>query len=71
MANRCDICGRTPQFGHAVSHSKRAANRLWSLNIQKHTFYVNGKAIRLNVCARCLRTQHKQATARREESPVV
>ncbi|MHB9034805.1 MAG: 50S ribosomal protein L28, partial [Anaerolineae bacterium] len=33
MAN-CDMCGKDPQFGHNVSHSKRHTNRRWTPNVQ-------------------------------------
>ncbi|MQY73348.1 MAG: 50S ribosomal protein L28, partial [Dehalococcoidia bacterium] len=26
---KCDICGKSPQFGHNVSHSKRHTKRRW------------------------------------------
>ncbi len=61
MAGKCDICGKEPQFGHNVSHSKRRTNRLWMPNIQKATLTVNGVNKQLNVCSRCLRTQQKVA----------
>jgi ribosomal protein L28 len=32
---------------------------MWRPNIQKHTVHVDGKAIQLNVCTRCLRTAQK------------
>ena len=63
MANKCDICGRTLQFGHSVSHSKRRTNRPWGMNVQKHTVYINNTRVRLSVCTRCLRTMNKQAKA--------
>jgi len=31
---KCEICGKGPQFGHNVSHSKRATNRKFKPNIQ-------------------------------------
>ncbi|MFC1899286.1 50S ribosomal protein L28 [Chloroflexota bacterium] len=56
---KCDLCEKTPQFGHNVSHSKRHTNRRWSLNIHPVSLIVEGKKKRLNLCTRCLRTQHK------------
>ncbi|MFC2057041.1 50S ribosomal protein L28 [Chloroflexota bacterium] len=50
-----------PQFGHNVSHSKRHTNRRWVPNIHPATIIINGKSKRLNLCTRCLRTQHKVA----------
>lgn len=61
MANKCDICGRTPQWGHNVSHSKRRTNHMWGVNVQKHTVFVDNTSVRLYVCTRCLRTLGKQA----------
>jgi large subunit ribosomal protein L28 len=56
---KCDICGKTPTFGHNVSHSKVRTRRRWKANIQKVTMVVNGKPERLNLCTRCLRTLNK------------
>lgn len=61
MSVKCDICGKGPQFGHNVSHSKRHTKRRWSPNIQKVTVIIDGVPKRLNVCAKCLRTLHKAA----------
>ena len=35
MARRCALTGKETQFGHNVSHSKRATNRRFVPNIQK------------------------------------
>ncbi len=59
MPGKCDLCGKTPQFGHNVSHSKRRTNRRWRPNTQKRTLLLEGRRVRLNVCNRCLRTLHK------------
>ncbi len=56
---KCELCGKGPQFGHNVSHSKRRTNRRWLPNIQKAVIMVDGQAKRVNVCTRCLRTLHK------------
>lgn len=61
MAGKCDICGKGPQFGHNVSHSKRRTNRMWMPNVQKAKMVVGGVPKQLNVCTRCLRTQQKSA----------
>jgi len=60
---KCDICGKSPQFGHNVSHSKRHTNRTWIPNIHPATVTINGQSKRLNLCTRCLRTQHKVVKA--------
>jgi large subunit ribosomal protein L28 len=56
---KCQICGKGPQFGHSVSHSKKATNRQWKPNIQKVTLVYQGKRQRMNICSRCARTLHK------------
>ncbi|MFC1912106.1 50S ribosomal protein L28 [Chloroflexota bacterium] len=58
---KCDLCGKSPQFGHNVSHSKRHTNRQWVPNIHPATVNVNGQTKRLNLCTRCIRTQYKVA----------
>ena len=62
MPGKCDICGKTPQFGHNVSHSKRHTNRKWKVNSQKKTLLIDGKKVRVNICTRCLRTRSKAAS---------
>ena len=55
----CEICGKGPQFGHTVSHSKRATNRQFKPNIQRLRVEVDGQVRRMYLCTRCLRTLHK------------
>lgn len=59
MAAKCDVCGKGLQFGHNVSHSKRATNRTWKPNLQKVRIQRDGRLVRLRVCSRCLRTMRK------------
>ncbi|HUV93517.1 MAG TPA: 50S ribosomal protein L28 [Anaerolineae bacterium] len=56
---KCDICGKGPQFGHNVSHSKRRTNRSWLPNIQTVTIMVDGQRKTVKMCTRCLRTRNK------------
>jgi large subunit ribosomal protein L28 len=56
---KCDICGKTPSFGHNVSHSNVKTKRQWKPNIQKVTIFKDGSPQRLHVCTRCLRTLNK------------
>ncbi|OQA15323.1 MAG: 50S ribosomal protein L28 [Chloroflexi bacterium ADurb.Bin360] len=53
---KCDVCGKGPAFGHNVSHSKVATNRIFRPNIQRKRLLVNGTWQRLHICTRCLRT---------------
>ncbi|MBT9159999.1 MAG: 50S ribosomal protein L28 [Dehalococcoidia bacterium] len=58
---KCEICGKSVQFGHNVSHSNRRTKRRWMPNIARTSLIVNGKRKRVGMCTRCLRTQHKIA----------
>ncbi|MGI6377221.1 MAG: 50S ribosomal protein L28 [Anaerolineae bacterium] len=55
----CEVCGKSPQFGHNVSHSKVATNRQWTPNIQKVTLVVDGHPRKVSICTRCLRTLNR------------
>ena len=57
---KCEICGKTPQFGHNVSHSMRHTRRQFKANIQQTTIIEGGKARKVKVCTRCLRTLNKE-----------
>lgn len=59
MSGKCDICEKTPQFGHNVSHSVRRTNRMFRPNVHKAPVMINGKMVSANVCAQCLRTLRK------------
>jgi len=58
---KCDLCGKSPQFGHNVSHSKRHTKRRWVPNIHRVTLTIDGKPKRFHLCTRCLRTHYKVA----------
>jgi large subunit ribosomal protein L28 len=57
MAKRCEVCGKTPQYGHNVSHSKRRTNRRFLPNLQSGLVTIGGRTVRATVCTRCLRSQ--------------
>ncbi|HEX6488529.1 MAG TPA: 50S ribosomal protein L28 [Candidatus Dormibacteraeota bacterium] len=59
MARRCEICGKGPQFGHNVSHSKHRTNRRFQPNLQTGLVVIEGKQVRARVCTRCLRTYQR------------
>ena len=56
---KCERCGKTPQFGHNVSHSKKATKRQFKPNIQRVKVEVDGRERRMYLCTRCLRTMNK------------
>jgi len=51
---KCDICGKSAQFGHNVSHSNRATKRRFDANVHRVRVTLGGQARRLWVCTRCL-----------------
>ncbi len=59
MSQRCEICGKEPQYGHAVSFSKRATNRRFMPNVAKRKVTFKGVEQKMMVCANCLRTLSK------------
>ena len=62
MAKRCALTGKETQFGHNVSHSKRATNRRFAPNIQRVSLRSEtlGRDISLRICTRALRTVTKK-----------
>lgn len=56
---KCEKCGKTPSFGHNVSHSNVRTKRQWKPNIQKVTVYTDGSPKRMKLCTRCIRTLNK------------
>lgn len=64
MAQRCQLCGKGPQYGHNVSFSNRKTNRRFMPNVAKRKVTVNGAEQRLMVCTSCLRTLNKSHKGR-------
>ena len=62
MARSCALTGKKVQYGHNVSHSKRATNRRFEPNIQKVRLLSDslGQRISLKIAARTLRTVQKK-----------
>lgn len=62
MARVCALTGKKVQYGHNVSHSKRATNRRFEPNIQKVRLESEalGQRISLNIATRALRTVQKK-----------
>lgn len=56
---KCEMCGKHKTFGHNVSFSKRHTNRVFKPNIQKTTLTIEGIAVSLKLCTRCMRTMVK------------
>ena len=72
MAQRCDICGKGPQFGNRVSHAHNVTHRRFNPNLQSVRAVVGkGTHKKLKVCTRCLRSgKVVKAPARPRRKPV-
>ncbi len=55
MSKVCEICGKTPTFGHNVSHAHNLTNRRWNPNLQTVRALVNGVPMKIKVCTACLK----------------
>ncbi|MBI4198996.1 MAG: 50S ribosomal protein L28 [Chloroflexi bacterium] len=56
---KCQVCGKSGQFGHNVSHSKRRTNTRWLANIHRARLAQDGQVRGVRLCTRCLRTYHR------------
>ncbi len=64
MAAVCQVCGKHPSFGMAVSHSHRRTRRRWNPNIQRIRAVVDGTPRRLSVCTSCIKAGKVQKSVR-------
>ncbi len=53
---KCEICQKSVQFGHEVSHSNKKYNKMWRPNVKLVRVKVNGGTKRMYVCTSCLRS---------------
>jgi large subunit ribosomal protein L28 len=58
---KCQVCGKGPMSGQNVSFSQRKTKRQFKPNIQRVTFFENGRKVRKYVCTRCIKTAAKTA----------
>jgi len=58
VSAHCQVTGRRPGFGKAVSHSHKRTNRRWNPNIQRKTYYLpsEGRRVTLTVSAKGIKT---------------
>ena len=56
MPRSCFICGKNVDFGHSISHANNVGPRRWNPNLQTVKALIDGKAKRIDVCTRCLRS---------------
>ena len=68
MAQRCDLCGKAPQFGNRVSHAHNVTHRRFNPNLQRVRAVVKGVQKRIRVCTSCLRSGRVAKPARQKKS---
>lgn len=58
MSAHCQVTGRRPGFGHAVSHSHRRTKRRWNPNIQQRRFWLpsENRYVTLRVSTKAIKT---------------
>jgi large subunit ribosomal protein L28 len=65
MPRKCQITGKSTQFGNNVSHSHRKTRRKWKANILNKRIYdeTTGRWVKMKISARSLRTLNKKGYA--------
>jgi large subunit ribosomal protein L28 len=58
MSRTCDICGKHTVTGNKVSHAKNHTRRTWKPNLIKVKTEMDGTAMKLKICARCLKSDY-------------
>ena len=56
MARVCEICGKGPQSGNAISHAHNVSKRRWNVNLRPVRAVVKGANKRIRVCTNCLKS---------------
>ena len=55
MAQKCEFCGKAPQFGNNISHAHNVTRRRWNVNLQSVKAVVGGASKRVRVCTSCIK----------------
>lgn len=53
---KCEVCGKSVQFGHSVSHSNKKTNKVWRPNVKRIRVIENNGPVRKYVCTSCIRS---------------
>jgi large subunit ribosomal protein L28 len=57
---KCEICGKTPQFGNNRSFSMKATRRKFKPNLQSIRLMEGERSVRKTVCTKCIKTLAKE-----------
>ena len=55
MAQKCELCGKGPQFGNNISHAHNTTRRRWNPNLQQVKAKTGGGSKRIKVCTSCIK----------------
>lgn len=55
MAKVCEICAKRPVSGNNISHAHNRTRRRWLPNLRNVRAKVDGRTVRMRVCATCIR----------------
>jgi large subunit ribosomal protein L28 len=55
MAQRCEVCGKSPKYGNIISHANNVRRRRWNPNLRRVKALVDGVRRRVRVCTACIR----------------
>lgn len=58
MAQKCELCGKGPQYGNVISHANNTRRRRWNPNLRRVHAVVNGVNRRVKVCTSCIHSGH-------------
>ena len=62
MAYACEVCGKTFQTGFNVSHSHHKTKKRFMPNLRRVKIVVDGRPVRMRICAQCLKSTKVVAT---------
>jgi large subunit ribosomal protein L28 len=57
---KCDLTGKSKQYGHNVSFSLHRTKRVFKPNVQKKTVEINGQKVKMNLSTQAIRTLKKK-----------
>ena len=60
MGSKCELTGKTKQFGNNVSFSQQRTKKVFKPNLQKKTFLLDGKKVTMNLSTTAIRTLKKK-----------
>lgn len=57
MSRECSICGKSPQYGHNVSHANNKTQRIFYPNLQTvKAVLPNGEVKKIKACTGCIKS---------------